>query len=101
MKLLLITAIREFESKIKRNLKKAEVSTFSFQHVTGYRDSTEDAVESNWCANEMNQTEAIVFFACVKEEKVDMLFELIDEFNKNQETMSHIHVALLNIEKSN
>lgn len=101
MKLLVITAILEFESEIKRNLKKAEVNTFSFQHVTGYRDSTEDAVESNWFSSEMNQTESIVFFAFVKEEKVDMLFELINDFNKNQETMSHIHVALLSIEKSN
>ena len=101
MKLLVITAIREFEEEIKHQLKKAEVKTFSFKEVTGYRDSTEDAVESNWFSSEMNQTESVVFFAFVKTENVDVLFGLINEFNKKQKTLSHIHVAVLNIERSN
>lgn len=30
-----------------------------------------------------------------------MLFETINEFNSKQETLSHIHVAVLAMEKSN
>ncbi len=101
MKLVIITAIRQFEKDIKLQLKKADVKTFSFKEVTGYRDSTEDAVESNWFSSEMNQTESIVFYAFVKKENVDKLFELINEFNSNQKSKSHIHVVVLNIEKSN
>ena len=101
MKLLIITAVREFANDIKLQLKRAEVKTFSYKEVIGYRDSTEDAVESNWFSSEMNQTESVVFFAFVKAENVDMLFELISEFNEHQKTLSHIHVAVLNIEKSN
>lgn len=101
MKLVIITAIKQFEKDIKLQLKKANVKTFSFKEVTGYRDSTEDAVESNWFSSEMNQTESILFYAFVKKENVDMLFELIKDFNGTQKTMSHIHVAVLNIEKSN
>jgi nitrogen regulatory protein PII len=101
MKLVIITAIKLFEKDIKLQLKKAEVKTFSFKEVTGYRDSTEDAIESNWFSSEMNQTESIVFYAFVKKENVDMLFKLINDFNDKQKTMSHIHVAVLNIEKSN
>ena len=101
MKLLVITAIREFEIDIKRQLKKAEVNTFSLQYVTGYRDSTEDAVESNWFSSEMNQTQSILFYAFVKKENVDKLFNLVQEFNSKQKTMSKIHLAIINIEKSN
>lgn len=101
MKLVVITAIREFTNEIKLQLKKAEVQTYSYKEVTGYRDSTEDAVESNWFSSEMNQTESIVFFAFVKKNKVEMLFEQINEFNSKQKSLSHIHVAVLNIEKSN
>lgn len=101
MKLLIITAIREFANDIKLQLKKAEVKTFSYKEVIGYRDSTEDAVESNWFSSEMNQTESVVFFAFVKRENVDTVFELINKFNSNQKTLSHIHVAVVNIEKSN
>jgi len=101
MKLVIITAIKLFEKDIKLQLKKAEVKTFSFKEVTGYRDSTEDAIESNWFSSEMNQTESIVFYAFVKKENVDMLFKLINDFNDKQKTMSHIHVVVINIEKSN
>lgn len=101
MKLVIITAIKQFEKDIILQLKKANVKTFSFRDVTGYRDSTEDAVESNWFSSEMNQTESILFYAFVKKNNIDLLFKLIDEFNNNQKSMSHIHVAVLNIEKSN
>jgi len=101
MKLVIITAIKEFEKDIILLLKKADVKTFSFREVTGYRDSTEDSVESNWFSIEMNQTESILFYAFVKKENVDLLFELIKDFNEQQKTLSHIHVAILNIEKSN
>ena len=101
MKLVIITAIKLFEKDIKLQLKKAEVKTFSFKEVTGYRDSTEDAIESNWFSSEMNQTESIVFYAFVKKENVDILFKLINDFNNKQKTLSHIHVAVINIEKSN
>ncbi|HEY5688726.1 MAG TPA: hypothetical protein VIS27_10540 [Yeosuana sp.] len=101
MKLVIITAIRQFEKDIKLQLKKAEVRTFSFKEVTGYRDSTEDAIETNWFSSEMNQTESIVFYAFVKKENVEMLFKLINDFNDKQTSMSHIHVAVINIEKSN
>lgn len=101
MKLVIITAIKEFEKDIKLQLKKADVKIFSFREVTGYRDSTEDAVESNWFSSEMNQTESILFYAFIKKENVDLLFGLINNFNGLQKTLSHIHVAVLNIEKSN
>lgn len=101
MKLVIITAIKQFEKDIISQLKKANVKTFSFRDVTGYRDSTEDAVESNWFSSEMNQTESILFYAFVKKDNIDLLFKLIKEFNSKQKSLSHIHVAVVNIEKSN
>ena len=101
MKLLIITAIKEFEKEIKQQLKTAKVSTFSYKNVIGYRDNTEDAIESNWFSSEMNKSESILFYAFVKKENVDKLFESINEFNTKQETLSKIHVAVLAIEKSN
>ena len=101
MKLAIITAIREFEKDIKLQLKKADVKTYSMKEVTGYRDSTEDSIESNWFSSEMNQTQSILFYAFVKKENVDKLFELVQEFNSQQKTMSKIHLAIINIEKSN
>lgn len=101
MKLVIITAVKEFENNIKLLLTKADVKIFSFREVTGYRDSTKDAIETNWFSSEMNQTESILFYAFVKKDNVDILFDLIKTFNDQQKTLSQIHVAIINIEKSN
>ena len=63
MKLLIITAITAFEEDIKQMLKEAEVSTFTYKYVTGYRDSTMDSIENNWFGYEMNENESVLFYA--------------------------------------
>lgn len=101
MKLLLITAVAESENEVKQILKKAQVKTFSYREVTGYRNTSEDAIESNWFGSERNENESIMFYAFVSKEKVDEVCQAIGTFNSKQETLSHIHSAVLNIEKSN
>jgi nitrogen regulatory protein PII len=101
MKLLIITAIKEFEKDVLKILKKGEVKTFTFKEVKGFKDLSEEALESNWFASEMNINESILFYAFVKKENVESVFELVKTFNEQQKSMSHIHLASLNIEKSN
>ncbi|HBK70991.1 MAG TPA: hypothetical protein DDZ39_04920 [Flavobacteriaceae bacterium] len=101
MKLLLITAIRAFENDIKSILKKSEVKAYSYKDVIGYRDASELSMHANWFANDMNEGEAIFFYAFVKKEKVDTVFDLVKIFNDKQESSSTIHLAVTNIERSN
>lgn len=99
MKLLLITAVREFEKDIKQLLKKAQVKSFSYKDVKGFKDNSEDPLEANWFATNMQETESVLFYAFVKEEKIDRLFDMVKEFNTEQVSKSNIHVAVLNIER--
>lgn len=101
MKLLIINAVLAFENDIKQMLKQSQVKTYTYKEVKGFKDISEEAIESNWFASEMNETESILFYAFVKKENVDKLFGLITEFNEKLETLSKIHIAVLNIEKSN
>lgn len=101
MKLLLITAIAEFGKEVKQILKNAQVKNYSYQEVVGYRNATQDALNSNWFGTEMNENESIMFYAFVEKENVDLVFDAVTEFNSKQESQSHIHTAILNIEKSN
>lgn len=101
MKLLLITAVAEFENEVKQILNKAQVKTFSYREVTGYRNTSEDAIESNWFGTERNENDSMMFYAFVEKENVEEVFNAIEIFNSKQETLSHIHSAVLNIEKSN
>ena len=101
MKLLLITAIAEFGKEVKQILKNAQVKNYSYQEVVGYRNATQDALNSNWFGTEMNENESLMFYAFVEKENVDLVFDAVTEFNSKQESQSHIHTAILNIEKSN
>ncbi len=101
MKLLIITAVSTFEKDIKSMLKKSDVKVFSYHEVKGYRDSSEEAVGSNWFASEMNESESLLFYAFVKKENVDQLFSLVEEFNSGQKTLSTIHLAVMDIERHN
>ncbi len=101
MKLLLITSIREFEKEIKSILKKAEVTHYSYKKVTGFRDASELSIQENWFASEMNESKSILFYVFVKKENVDTVFNLVKIFNEKQESDSTIHLAMLDIEKTN
>jgi predicted secreted hydrolase len=101
MKLLLITAVAEFGKEVKKILKKANVETYSYKEVVGYKNASEDALGTNWFGTEMNENESLLFYAFVQEEKVDVVCADVAAFNLKLETSSHIHVAVLNIEKSN
>ncbi|MBC5837791.1 hypothetical protein [Flavobacterium muglaense] len=101
MKLLIITAIAAFDEDVKKMLKQASVKTFTYKAVKGFTDLSEEAIESNWFASEMNENESVLYYAFVKKENVDLFFDLVNEFNRKQQSLSHIHVAVLNIEKSN
>ncbi|MEZ4794894.1 MAG: hypothetical protein R2773_05360 [Flavobacteriaceae bacterium] len=101
MKLLIITAITAFEEDIKQLLKRAHVATFSYKHVTGFRDATMDSVGDNWFGSEMNENESVLFYAFLKKEKVDHFFQLVDAANSKLNTLSKIHVASIAIDKTN
>lgn len=101
MKLLIITAITEFEKDIKTLLKKANVMSFSYRNVMSYKDVSDEFLESNWFASEMNETESLLFYAFVSKEKVDLFFQSVADFNAQQPTKARVQVAVLNIEKTN
>jgi len=101
MKLLLITAVKEFEKDIKQILKKSGVKSFSYRDVNGFKDSSGDSMEANWFATNMQENESVLFYAFVEKGNVDTVFGIVAEFNEKQKTASHIHLAMLNIEKSN
>jgi len=100
MKLLIITAVREFQKEIKSILKKSDVKVYSYKDVIGYRDASELSLQQNWFANDMNEGNAVFFYAFVKKENVDLVFDLVTAFNEKQLTKSTIHVAVVNIERT-
>lgn len=101
MKLLIITASKAFEGNVKKLLADNQVMAYSYSSVIGYRDSTQDSLNSNWFATDMNWTESLLFFAFVSDETSAHVFESVEELNKTSELRSRVHIAVTPIEKSN
>ena len=101
MKLVVITAIAEFEKDVKKMLKEAKVKSYSYRDVKGFRDASEENVESNWFGSEMNETDSIVFYAFILQQNLDTLFQEVNQFNKEQKTISKVHLAVFSVEKYN
>jgi hypothetical protein len=101
MKLLLITSVAQFGKDVKQILKKAKVKTYSYKEVVGHRNASQVSVTTNWFGTKKNENESILFYCFVEKANVDLVCGELTNFNKNQESLSQIHFAVLNIEKSN
>ena len=98
MKLLLITAIEEFEHEIIKILKDLGVNVFSYQSVKGYRND-ENTLES-WFSTEHLSVDSLLFTVFVEQELENKIYEKIQILNSKLETLSKVHLATVMLEKS-
>ena len=99
MKLLLITAIKEFENEVKNILLKSEVKSFTYNAVKGFKNDARNNVVENWFASSFAETDSLLFTVFVPEENSPLILKKIEEFNAGQETLSKVHIALINLEQ--
>ncbi|MEP1097340.1 MAG: hypothetical protein ABJG78_19645 [Cyclobacteriaceae bacterium] len=100
MELLIITAVSEFEKEIKLILKKSGVEAFSYMDVTGYKDLSDQPMETNWFASDIGEHRSVLFYVFVQKELLDKVMDSIDKLNHQQETKSKIHAAVIDVKKT-
>lgn len=99
MQLLLITAIREFESEVKNILVKSGAKSFSYNSVKGFKSEKDTHISDNWFASNYAEIDSLLFTVFVPKENTDLILKKIEEFNLKQETLSKIHIGLINLEQ--
>ena len=100
MKLVIVTVVKEFEEDIIRLFKKSKIESFSESHIDGFKNQASVFMTSNWFPSEKGGVKSNMFFSFTEEDKINSLFELIEEFNKNLETNNPIKAIVVPIEKS-
>lgn len=101
MELLIITAVQFFEKEIKQLLKQSGVTAFSYTNVKGYKDQSDQPVESNWFASNVGEYSSVLIYAFVQADLVDKVTAAIEKFNSSQQSSSKVHMAVMNIKSSN
>lgn len=99
MKLLIITAIKEFEKNVKDALNHSGVKSFSYHYVRGYKNESDGSTE-NWFGASHTEIDSVMFAVFIEEKFVEEIYRKVEFFNGKQKSLSKIHVATMNIEKS-
>lgn len=100
MKLVIVTVVDEFEKDILRLFKEAKIESFSGSEIDGYKNPTTVVRTASWFPSKKSGVESSLFFSFTEDENIDVLFELIKDFNKNLETNNPIKAVVVPIEKS-
>lgn len=99
MKLLIITAIKEFEKNVKDVLNHSGVKSFSYHYVRGYKNESDGSTE-NWFGASHTEIDSVMFAVFIEEKFVEEIYRKVEFFNGKQKSLSKIHVATVNLEKS-
>ena len=99
MKLVIVTAVEEFQKDVLKLFKKANIENFSSSDIDGYKNGSSILMASNWFSGEKGGNESSLFFSFTDEEHIDDLFNLIKEFNSNLETNNPLKAIVVPIEK--
>ena len=99
MKLVLVTAVEEFQKDVLNIFKKANIENFSSSDIDGHKNSPSLLMASNWFSAEKSGNGSIMFFSFTNKEKIDDLFTLIEEFNSNLETNNPLKAIVVPVER--
>ena len=99
MKLLLITAVEEFEKDVINILKNSKVRSFTYQSVKGFKNDKNEM--KNWFGKYDIAVDFLLFTVFSEYNCVDSIYKNINEFNSKQETLSQIHIVTIDSEDEN
>ncbi|WP_405572421.1 hypothetical protein [Winogradskyella sp. Asnod2-B02-A] len=99
MKLVIVTAVEQYQKEVLKLFKKADIENFSSSEIDGHKNGSSLLMASNWFPAEKGGNESSMFFSFTDEERIDALFEVIKEFNENLETNNPIKAIVVPIER--
>jgi len=99
MKLLIVTAVEQYHKEVLNLFKEAGIESFSGSEIDGYKTAKSLLMTNSWFPGESGGAESSLFFSFTQDDKVDILFKLIEEFNAHLETSNPLKAAVVPIEK--
>ena len=100
MKLVIVTAVEQFQNDVLKLFKKANIKNFSSSNIDGHKNGSSILMASNWFSSGKGGNESSMFFSFTDDKNIDGLFNLIKEFNSNLETNNPLKAVVVPIEKS-
>ncbi|MEP3836274.1 MAG: hypothetical protein ABJM36_01440 [Algibacter sp.] len=99
MKLVIVTAVEEFQKAVLKLFKNANIHNFSSSDIDGFKNGSSIAMATSWFPGDVFGNESRLFFSFTESENIDTLFGLIKEFNAKLETNNPLKAVVVPIEK--
>jgi hypothetical protein len=99
MKLVIVTAVEQYQKEVLKLFKKANIENFSSSDIDGYKNNPSALLATNWFSAAKGGNESSLFFSFTADENIDALFGLIKQFNNNLETNNPLKAIVVPIEK--
>jgi hypothetical protein len=99
MKLVIVTAVEEYQKDVLTLFKNANIENFSSSDIDGHKSDSAILMASNWFSVAKGANESSLFFSFTEDDKITILFNLIKEFNTNLETNNPLKAVVVPIEK--
>ena len=100
MKLLFVTALKEYSEDITLIFKKANIHIYSATDTIGFKDGNESNLLDNWFSSGEAKFDSVFVFSFTTEEHVDVAMQLIKEHNTTSQSEFPIRAFVLPVEKS-
>ena len=99
MKLLIVTAVSQYEKKVLQLFKEANIENFSGSDIEGFKNASSFMLNSSWFPSQRSGANSSMFFSFTEDEKIDLFFSLVAQFNESLETNNPIHAVVVPIER--
>ncbi len=99
MKLLIVTVVDEFQKDVLQLFKKANIESYSGSDIEGYKNASSFMMNTSWFPSQKSGADSNMFFSFTQDDKIDVFFALVAQFNENLETNNPIHAVVVPIER--
>ena len=100
MKLLVITSLKEYQSKLAHIMEEAEIPIFSVSETIGFKDHKTPNLLDNWFSSGNEQFDSIFMFSFIEQKKAERALELIQTYNTENVTGFPIHAFIIPVDRS-
>lgn len=100
MKLLFVTALKEYNDDVASIFKKANIHIFSATDTIGFKDGNEPNLLDSWFSNGEAKFDSVFVFSFTTESHVDLALQLIKEHNITNPSDFPIRAFVMPVEKS-
>lgn len=83
MKLLIITAVKEYSDQAVALVKKAGITVFSATDIIGFKDGSQHNLLDDWFGTGEARFNSVLLFSFAADEQAKQTIELVQEYNQS------------------